>query len=101
MELSTSWSVIVGYTQTQGLVLLHCFFIACSSCSVQCLAAVVLVLGLKRYDRAPCLRVNAVVVHRLPTAHPNSQSNVKLVVRLIARLLWGTKVCVSVCLCLW
>jgi hypothetical protein len=43
--------------------------------------------------RLVCGFGNAVVLCFLSIAHPPLQSNVKDVVRLIARLLWGTKVC--------
>jgi hypothetical protein len=54
----------------------------------------VVLLGLKRYSRAPCLQY-CDVVRFLQLSDPMEyclQSNVKDVVRLIARLLWGTKV---------
>jgi hypothetical protein len=55
----------------------------------------VVLLGLKRYDRAPCLQVLYVLVRLQQLSDTIEcwlQSNVKDVVRLIARLLWGTKV---------
>ena len=61
---------------------------------VQCRRAVVVLLGLKRYNRAACMQVRGSML--LLLAHSSRavfvQSNVKDVVQMIARMVWSTKV---------
>ena len=65
--------------------------IPCVQC---CHRAVVVLLGLKRYNRAACMQVRGSML--LLLAHSSRavfvQSNVKDVVQMIARMVWSTKV---------
>ena len=60
---------------------------------MQCRRAVVVLLGLKRYNRAACVQVHGSM---LLLAHSSRavfvQSNGKDVVQMIARMVWSTKV---------
>ena len=68
---------------------------------VQCRCAVVVLLGLKRYNRAACMQVRGSML--LLLAHSSRavfvQSNVKDVVQMIARMVWSTKVGGCCCCC--